>query len=84
MQLTIFLNMEDAKCLARDAPDTSGVGQIIFRALRLRQGAGSQSDQVFVLCNENEARELLRRAQDECQECIDKILRAFDVAGIVP
>ena len=84
MQLVIFLNMEDAKCLASNVPETSVVGELIFRALRLRQMVGLDSHNVLVVCDETEARELLKRAQDECPQCVEKILRAFTLAGLVP
>ncbi|MGH7855594.1 MAG: hypothetical protein ACREP3_19270 [Candidatus Binatia bacterium] len=84
MQLVIFLNMEDIRCLAEGVSDTSTVGELIFRALRLRQMSGAEGQEVFVLCNETEARELLRHAQSQCQQTVNKILRAFDLAGVIP
>ena len=84
MQLVIFLNMEDAKCLGANVPESSVVGELIFRALRLRQMVGLDSHNVLVVCDETEARELLKRAQDECPQCVEKILRAFTLAGLVP
>ncbi|HKY09951.1 MAG TPA: hypothetical protein VJQ55_17010 [Candidatus Binatia bacterium] len=84
MQLVIFLNMEDAKCLAGDVSDASVVGQLIVRALRLRQMAGSEGENVFVICDEIEGRELLKRAEVECPGSVEKILRAFEVAGVIP
>lgn len=84
MQLVIFLNMEDIRCLAEGVSDTSTVGELIFRALRLRQLWGTESQDVIVLCNETEGRELLRHAQSQCQQAVDRILRAFDLAGVIP
>lgn len=84
MQLVIFLNMEDIRCLAEGVSDASTVGELIFRALRLRQLSGTEGQDVIVLCNETEARELLKHAQSQCQQAVDKILRACDLAGVIP
>ena len=84
MQLVIFLNMEDIDCLGKGVSDRSIVSEILFRALRLRQLSSASGQQVFVLCDENEARELLRHAKAQCEECVDKILRAFQIAGVTP
>jgi hypothetical protein len=84
VQLVIFLKMEDATCLARDVSERSVIGQAIFRALRLRQMAASEGENIFVVCDETEARELLQRARDECHDSVDKILHAFRRAGLAP
>ena len=84
MQLVIFLNLEDIDCLAKGVSDTSTVSELIFRALRLRQMSGASGQDVFVLCSDTEARELLRHAQAQCEECVEKILRAFQIAGVTP
>jgi hypothetical protein len=84
VQLVIFLNLEDIDCLAKGLPDTSIVSELLFRALRLRQMSGAPGQDVFVLCSDTEARELLRHAQAQCEECVEKILRAFQMAGVTP
>ena len=84
MQLVIFLDMEDIDCLVKGVSDTSTVSDLIFRALRLRQISGASGQDVIVLCSDTEARELLRHAQAQCEECVEKILRAFQVAGVTP
>jgi hypothetical protein len=84
VQLVIFLNMKDIDCLAKGVSDTSIVSELIFRALRLRQMSGGSGQDVFVLCSDTEARELLRHAQAQCEECVEKIRRAFQMAGMTP
>ena len=84
VQLVIFLKMVDIDCLAKGVSDTSIVSELIFRALRLRQMSGATGQDIFVLCNETEARELLRHAQAQCEDCVEKILRAFQIAGVTP
>jgi hypothetical protein len=84
VQLVIFLNLEDIDCLAKGLSDTSIVSELIFRALRLRQMSGAPGQDVFVLCSDTEARELLRHAQAQCEQCVEKILRAFQMAGVTP
>jgi hypothetical protein len=84
VQLVIFLNLEDIDCLTKGLSDTSIVSELIFRALRLRQMSGAPGQDVFVLCSDTEARELLKHAQAQCEQCVERILRAFQMAGVTP
>jgi hypothetical protein len=84
VQDLIFLNLEDIDCLTKGLSDTSIVSELIFRALRLRQMSGAPGQDVFVLCSDSEARELLKHAQAQCEQCVERILRAFQMAGVTP
>jgi hypothetical protein len=84
VQFEIFFNMDDIECLARGVSDMSTVNELIFRGLRLRQLSGATGQDVLVLCSENEARELLLHAQAQCDQSVEKILRAFEIAGATP
>lgn len=84
MRLAVVLDMKDIDRLAMGVQVNPVVSDLITRALRLRQFAGAAGPQITILCDENEARELLGHARTQCPECVSKIRDAFLLNGLTP
>ena len=82
MQLTIFLDEEDAKFLNLMIPASSPAGEAIARAFHTRDYWGPESRDVIVDCDDTEAMELLAYAQSYCASAGSKIRRAFRLAHL--
>ena len=79
MQLTIFLDIEEANSFCQLIPATSAASEAILRAIHMREYWGSVGRDVIVQCGDSEARELLGYAHSYCPTVADKILRAFQL-----
>ena len=79
MQLTIFLDIEEAYSFCQLIPATSAASEAILRAIHMREYWGSVGRDVIVQCGDTEARELLGYAHSYCPTVADKILRAFQL-----
>jgi hypothetical protein len=84
VQLVIFLDMNDVECLTVAIAGPSSIRALIDRGLRDRKEAGSDGKNVIIVCDEPEARDLLRHAQTNCSPAVSKILRAFHLANLIP
>ena len=78
-QLRIFLHLKDIECLARGVHANPLVNDLVGRALRLRQLAGSTGWNIILLCDVNEGQQLLDYARAECPQCVEKIRNAAGV-----
>jgi hypothetical protein len=82
MQMTIFLDIEEANFLRLIIPDASGASEAITQALRNREYWGAEGRDVIIECDDIEGNELYAYAQSYCPSAIEKIRRAFRLAHL--
>jgi hypothetical protein len=82
VQLTIFLDIEEANRFCQVVPATSPASEAIGRAIRMREYWGSVGRDLVVECDDSEARDLLGCAESYCPSAVDKIRRAFRLAHL--
>ena len=82
MQMTIFLDIEEANFLRLVIPDTSSGSGAIARALHTREYWGADGRDVIVQCDDSEGSELFGHAKSYCPSAVDKIRRAFRLAHL--
>ena len=82
MEMTIFLDVEEASFLRLMVTDSSPASGAIARAFRSRDYWAAEGRDVIVDCDYEEAIELLRYAQSYCDTAADSIRRAFRLAHL--
>lgn len=82
MEITIFLDTEEANHFCKILPIASAGNKAILRAMRARDYWGPDGRDVIVVCDDAEGAELLRYAQSDCPGAVEKIRRAFRVAHL--
>ena len=82
MQITIFLDTEEADYFCKIVPAASAAADAIKRAIRTREYWGHDGKDLVVVCDDTEGAELLRYAQWYCVSAIEKIRRAFRLAHL--
>ena len=82
MELTIFLDTEEANHFRKVLSDKSLGSEAIEHAFRTRDYWGSISRDVPVECDERQGRELLHQAESFCPSAVEKIRRAFRLAHL--
>ena len=82
MQITIFLDTEEADYFCKIIPAASAGTEAIQGALRTRESWGSDGRDVIVVCEDSEGAELFRYAQSYCPSAVEKIRRAFRLAHL--
>ena len=82
MQITIFLDTEEADYFCKIIPASSGGAEAIKRAIRTREYWGPDGRNVIVVCEDSEGAELFRYAQSYCPSAVEKIRRAFRLAHL--
>lgn len=82
MEMTIFLDVEEANFLRLMIPPSSPASDAIARAFHARDYWDAGSRDVIVDCDYEEAIELLRYAQSYCDSAADCIRRGFRLAHL--
>jgi len=82
MELTIFLDPQEANHLRKVLPAKSLGSEAIAKALHTRDYWGPISRDVPIECDECQGRELLYQAQSFCPSAVEKIRRAFRLAHL--
>jgi hypothetical protein len=82
MEITIFLDVEEANFLRLMVPASSPASNAIARAFHERDYWAANGRDVIVACDYEEAIELLRYAQKYCDGAAHNILRAFRLAHL--
>jgi len=82
MQMTIFLDIEEANFLRLIIPDSTSASEAIARAIHTREYWGAEGRDVIVECDDTEGSELFAFAQSYCPSAVDKIRRAFRIAHL--
>ena len=82
MQMTIFLDVEEAHFLRDMIPGSSAGSAAIVRAIHNRDYWGSEGRDVIVNCDDDEGLELLAYAESYCDSAADKIRRSFRLAHL--
>ena len=82
MEMTVFLDVEEASFLRLMVPDSSPASAAIARAFRSRDHWAAEGRDVIVDCDYEEAIELLRYAQSYCDSATDSIRRGFRLAHL--
>lgn len=82
MQMTIFLDVEEANFLRDMIPQSSRGGEVIVRAIHTRDYWGAEGHDVIVDCDDDEGLELLAYAESYCDSAADKIRRSFRLAHL--
>lgn len=82
MNMTIFLDIEEASFLSEILPDTSLASQAIGRAMRTREYWGSDGRNVVVQCEDMDGLDLLGYAESYCPNAAASIRRAFRLANM--
>jgi len=82
MQMTIFLDIEEANFLRLVIPDSPPASEAIARAIHTREYWGAEGRDVIVECDDTEGSELFAYAQSYCPSAVDKIRRAFRLAHL--
>lgn len=82
MQVTIFLDIEEANFLSEVIPADSPASEAIARALRKRKYWGGPEDDLVVECDDNDGLDLLGYAESYCPTAAGNIRRAFRLANL--
>jgi hypothetical protein len=82
MEITIFLDVEEANFLRLMIPAASPASDAISRAFNARNYWSAEGRDVIVNCDYEEANELLRYAQSCCDSATDSIRRGFRLAHL--
>ena len=82
MQMTIFLDVEEANFLRDMIPESSPARAAIVRAIHTRDYWGAEGRDVVVDCDDDEGLELLAYAESYCDSAADKIRRSFRLAHL--
>jgi hypothetical protein len=82
MQLTFFLDIEEAQFLRRLLPPASSASKAVDSAITTHQYWGSIGRDVYVECDDRQADELLGYAYPVCPKVADKIREAFQLARL--
>lgn len=82
MEITIFLDTEEADYFCKIVPASSAGAEAIKRAIRTREYWGADGADIVVICDDTAGAELLGYAQSYCPSAIEKIRRAFRLAHL--
>jgi hypothetical protein len=82
MQMTIFLDVEEANFLRDMIPQSSPGHAAIARAIQTRDYWGAEGCDAILDCDDDEGLELLAYAESYCDSAADKIRRSFRLAHL--
>jgi hypothetical protein len=82
MQMTIFLDVEEANFLRDMIPQSSRGRAAIVRAIHTGDYWGAEGRDVIVDCDDDEGLELLAYAESYCDSAAGKIRRSFRLAHL--
>lgn len=82
MQMTIFLDMEEASFLREMIPAESPASEAIARAMRSREYWGEKERDLVVQCDDDDGLDLLVYAESYCPKAAGNIRRALRLANL--
>ena len=81
MQMTIFLDLDEARFLNELMPPACQATRAITRAMQAREYWGFAGRNVIIQCDDSDGLDLLKHAEALCPTAADKIRSALQIAN---